>query len=81
MDWLKDLSTLGPALGSVAVLGAVTWKVLQILDKFTEAIEKFSKAIEGQSSAIDRNTEETKRMNLIIEKSYEYVPRKSHAHQ
>ena len=91
METLKNLAQLGPALGSVAVIGILCWKLLSIfevfLDKFRqsvdsnrEAMHSVSKGLDALSENVKKNSEVTERMSVIIDNKYDYVPRKSPAH-
>jgi hypothetical protein len=73
-SFLQDLGSLGPALGSVAVIGIICWKLLQIFEKHGAAIESFSAALQGQTEVlkeIDKNmqanTQATERMSMLLQ--------------
>lgn len=85
MDWLQQLAALGPALGSVAVIGVICWRLLQLFDRLMDKIEgasmKINSTLSDLSKNVEKNTEVTSRMSLIIEKQYDYVPRTGHHSQ
>ena len=73
---IQDLGSLGPALGSVAVIGIICWKLLQIFEKHGAAIENMSTALLGQSEVlkeidknVQANTQATDRMSALLQKS------------
>lgn len=73
---LQDLGSLGPALGSVTVIGIICWKLLQMFDKHGDAIKKISETLQGQSQILKQvdqnvqaNTRATDRMVDFLAKS------------
>lgn len=73
---LQDLGSLGPALGSVAVIGIICWKLLQMFDKHGDAIKNISETLQGQSQILKQvdqnvqaNTRATDRMVDFLAKS------------
>lgn len=88
MDWLKELSSLGPALGSVVVMGLLCERLLNLFSKFNDSfaanqqtMQKLSSSVEDLSKNVKENTEVTERMSSIIDQQYTYVPRQSPAHK
>jgi len=76
---LKGLAALGPALGSVVVVGGVCWRLLQIFDKFSDSLNTNTKTMGGMAENIKANTEVMEQIKRIIDDKYEhYSPRKSH---
>lgn len=75
-NFLQDLANLGPALGSVAVIGILCWKLLQIFDKHGDAIKNMSETLHGQTEMLKQvdgnvqaNTRATDRMSQFLERS------------
>lgn len=73
---IQDLGSLGPALGSVAVIGIICWKLLQIFEKHGAAIESISTALLGQAEVlkeidknVQANTQATDRMSALLQKN------------
>ena len=73
---LQDQGSLGPALGSVTVIGIICWKLLQMFDKHGDAIKKISETLQGQSQILTQvdqnvqaNTRATDRMVDFLAKS------------
>ena len=73
---LQDLGSLGPALGSVAVIGIICWKLLQMFDKHGDAIKNISETLQGQTQILKQvdqnvqaNTRATDRMVDFLAKS------------
>lgn len=73
---IQDLGSLGPALGSVAVIGIICWKLLQIFEKHGAAIESISVALLGQAEVlkeidknVQANTQATDRMSALLQKN------------
>lgn len=81
MDFLKDLGTLGPALGSVVVIGLLCWKLLQLFDKMTTSMNENTRAMDKLSCNVEKNTQATEATSSIIKEAlYEQLPRKSSAY-
>jgi hypothetical protein len=57
---LQGLASLGPALGSVTVIGVICWKLLQLFDKHVDAINQISRNVTA-------NTKATERMASLLE--------------
>ena len=73
---IQDLGSLGPALGSVAVIGIICWKLLQIFAKQGEALDSISTALLGQAEVlkeidknVQANTQATDRMSALLQKN------------
>ena len=73
---LQGLASLGPALGSVTVIGVICWKLLQIFDKHGDAIKGISETLHGHAhmlKEVDRNvqanTRATERMAQLLEQN------------
>jgi hypothetical protein len=72
---LQDLANLGPALGSVTVIGIICWKLLQLFDKHGDAIKNISETLHGQTemlkqvdSNVQANTRATDRVAMLLER-------------
>ena len=72
---LQDLANLGPALGSVTVIGILCWKLLQIFDKHGDAIKTMSETLNGQTEmskqvdgSVQANTRATDRVAILLER-------------
>ncbi len=83
LEAIQDLSTLGPALGSVVVIGLLCWKLIQMFDRHLQTLSKISVNMETTNQTVDEmnknismNTEMTKNLlennkmilNLLISK-------------
>lgn len=72
---LGSLAQLGPALGSVVVIGIVCWKLLDMFSKHGDALSMVSKNMQAHTEAlitishnVETNTKATEKMVEIIEK-------------
>lgn len=62
-DIVSSLSQLGPALGSVVVIGIICWKLLDLFARNVDALKSISQNV-------DANTRATERMMQIIERKF-----------
>ena len=54
---INSLSNLGPALGSVVVIGILCWKLLQMFDKHSTVLGEIQHSIQAQSEAMKNMSE------------------------
>ena len=74
-ETLNALAQLGPALGSVAVIGLLCWKLLQMFDKHSAALvtiqanmQSHTQAMQEMTRNVEANTKMTQQVINIIEK-------------
>lgn len=75
MDSVKDFVNLGPALGSVVVLGVVCWRLLLILDRHSQTLSEIGQHVAKSNSVLDslslavrQNTNTTEYLTNLITK-------------
>lgn len=78
---LSSLAQLGPALGSVVVIGVICYQLLKMFDKHSQALQTIQKNMEGHTTAMEvmsknvefmsenvkENTEVTKKMSDVLQ--------------
>ena len=74
-ETITALSQLGPALGSVAVIGLICYKLLQMFDKHSAALvtiqanmQSHTQAMQEMTRNVEANTKMTQQVINIIEK-------------
>lgn len=72
---IEGLAQLGPALGSVAVIGLLCWKLLQMFDKHSAALtiiqanmQSHTQAMQEMTRNVEANTKMTQQVISIIER-------------
>ncbi len=75
IETLNALAQLGPALGSVAVIGLLCYKLLQMFDKHSAALttiqsnmQSHTEAMRTMSNNVEANTKMTQQVINLIEK-------------
>lgn len=63
---LEQLASLGPALGAVAVIGMICWKLLIIMEKQSKAMEEISKNMQAQTDCTKMHT---KHLENVLEQN------------
>lgn len=72
-DTLTALAQLGPALGSVAVIGILCWKLLQMFDNHSKALttiqnnmQSHTEAMRVMSQNVETNTKMTEKVIYLL---------------
>lgn len=76
MELLQQLGQLGPALGSVAVIGIVCWRLLQLFDNHLKAFNALNEnlmsnklALDKLANNVEKNTFVTEQMSSLIKRA------------
>jgi len=76
---IEQLAQLGPALGSVVVIGIICWKLLELFSKNGDVLGKISENMNAHTIAlnvisknVEANTEATEKMVTTIENAVSF---------
>lgn len=72
-ETVTSLAQLGPALGSVAVIGILCWKLLQMFDNHSRALiiiqtnmQSHTEAMKKMSENVETNTRMTEKVIYLL---------------
>ena len=73
---VPGLANLGPALGSVVVMGFICWKLMILFKEQLEAIKGFSDSLHAHTRTLDKISANTEANTKIVSRMLDQIEAK-----